>query len=439
MAENETQESAPETKGSGSLTDKLGLGGLKDAAGSYAGSLVSNGLSKVTDSVEGLSGKLNDFAEGKVSVKDKAKGAGLKAKLQGKNPVLGAVGGAIGGVTDKVKDTVKSGVEALTGGGKKGRGSRKQKLVNIVEWADVGVPVKVAYNQWTEFEQWSDFMKKVKNVEYDKDQGKVSFKGQVFLSHRTWESQIKEMVPDTRIIWKSKGAKGHMDGAVTFHEYGPELTKICAIVEYYPQGLFEKTGQIWRAVGRRVRVELKRYVRHVMTYSILNPEEVVGWRGEIRDGEIVRTHDEVVEEEQRQEEEARRQREEQDQGQDQDQGEEDYEDYDEEEGEEERSPEDEDSDEETSDEYEDEDEGEDSDKGNSDEYDDEGEEDEPEDEYDDYDDEEGNEEEEGEEEEGAASDDYEDEEPEEDRREGNGQRRSGESRRAPSSSGRGRR
>jgi uncharacterized membrane protein len=439
MAENETQESAPETKGSGSLTDKLGLGGLKDAAGSYAGSLVSNGLSKVTDSVEGLSGKLNDFAEGKVSVKDKAKGAGLKAKLQGKNPVLGAVGGAIGGVTDKVKDTVKSGVEALTGGGKKGRGSRKQKLVNIVEWADVGVPVKVAYNQWTEFEQWSDFMKKVKNVEYDKDQGKVSFKGQVFLSHRTWESQIKEMVPDTRIIWKSKGAKGHMDGAVTFHEYGPELTKICAIVEYYPQGLFEKTGQIWRAVGRRVRVELKRYVRHVMTYSILNPEEVVGWRGEIRDGEIVRTHDEVVEEEQRQEEEARRQREEQDQGQDQDQGEEDYEDYDEEEGEEERSPEDEDSDEETSDEYEDEDEGEDSDKGNSDEYDDEGEEDEPEDEYDDYDDEEGNEEEEGEEEEGAASDDYEDEEPEEDRREGNGQRRSGESRRAPSSSGQGRR
>jgi hypothetical protein len=282
-------------------------------------------------------------------------------------------------------------------------------------------------------------MKKVKNVEYDKDKGKVSFKGQVFLSHRTWESQIKEMVPDTRIIWKSKGAKGHMDGAVTFHEYGPELTKICAIVEYYPQGLFEKTGQIWRAVGRRVRVELKRYVRHVMTYSILNPEEVVGWRGEIRDGEIVRTHDEVVEEEQRQEEEARRQREEQDQGQDQDQGEEDYEDYDEEEGEEERSPEDEDSDEETSDEYEDEDEGEDSDKGNSDEYDDEGEEDEPEDEYDDYDDEEGNEEEEGEEEEGAASDDYEDEEPEEDRREGNGQRRSGESRRAPSSSGQGRR
>jgi uncharacterized membrane protein len=441
MAENATTEPASETKESGSLTDKLGLGGLKEAAGSYAGSLLSNGLGKVTDSVEGLSGKLNDFAEGKVSVKDKAKVGGLKSKLQGKNPVLGAVGGALGGVTDKVKDTLKSGVEALTGGGKKGRGSRKQKLVNIVEWADVGVPVKVAYNQWTEFEQWSDFMKKVKNVEYDKDKGKVSFKGQVFLSHRTWESQIKEMVPDTRIIWKSKGPKGHMDGAVTFHEYGPELTKICAIVEYYPQGLFEKTGQIWRAVGRRVRVELKRYVRHVMTYSILNPEEVVGWRGEIRDGEIVRTHEEVVEEEQREEEEAQRRREEQGQGQDQDQGEEDYEDYDEEEDEEGRSPEDEGPEEETSDEYDDEDSEAVAADEESDEYDDEDEDSEEgtSDEYDEYDDEEPNEEEEGEEEEGEASDEYEDEEPEEESREGNGQRRAGGSRRSPSSSGRGRR
>jgi uncharacterized membrane protein len=433
MAENEKTDS-------GSLTEKLGLGGLKDAAGSFASSLVNNGIGKVSDSVEGLTGKLTDFSEGKVSVKDKAKGAGLKAKLQGKSPVLGAVGGAIGGVTDKVKDTVKSGVEALTGGGK-GRGSKKQKFVNIVEWVDVGVPVKVAYNQWTEFEQWSDFMKKVKNVEHDEEQGKVSFKGQVFLSHRTWESQIKEMIPDTRIIWKSKGQKGHLDGAVTFHEYGPELTKICAVVEYYPQGLFEKTGQIWRAVGRRVRVELKRYVRHVMTYSILNQEEVEGWRGEIRDGEIVRTHEEVVEEERRAEEDA--QRREQGEGQAEGQGEEEYEDYDEEEGEEgegdggRRARDDE-----YGDEYEDEGEGE------------EPEEEEPEGEYDEDEGEEPEEEpedegeepeDEGEEPEEEPEDEYEDEEegyeePEgEDRAEGDGKQRSSESRRAPSSSGRGRR
>ncbi|WP_138444981.1 SRPBCC family protein [Sinomonas susongensis] len=385
---------------SGTLTDKLGLGGLKDAAGSFASSLVNNGIGKVSDRVEGLTGKLSDFTEGKssgTSIKDKAVSEGIKAKLQGKSPAMAAVGGALTGVKDKVKDTVAAGAQALTGG-RGGRGSRKQKLVNIVEWVDVGVPVKVAYNQWTEFEEWSDFMKKVKNVEHDRDNGKVSFKGQVFLSHRTWESQIKEMVPDDRIIWKSKGQKGHLDGAVTFHEYGPRLTKICAVVEYYPQGLFEKTGQIWRAVGRRVRVELKRYVRHVMTSTILDPEAAEGWRGEIRDGEIVRTHEEVVEEEQRQADEQRQAEEDQQRGEEEPEegeGQDEYDEYDEEgEGGESEGEETEGTEEEPEDEYDDEyDEGEtrdgqrnaETDEGegeSEDEYEDE-EEEEPEDEYED--------------------------------------------------------
>ncbi|NUP73917.1 MAG: SRPBCC family protein [Sinomonas sp.] len=283
---------------SGSLLDKLGLDNLKHAAGDYGMSLVNNGIGKVSDKVEGLTNRFTDIGDGKSRIKDKALGGGLKSKVTGKSPVLGSVGGALSGVKDKIKDTVSAGAEALTGGGG-GRGSRNQKLVNIVEWVDVGVPVRVAYNQWTEFEEWSDFMKKVHNAEVDEEQAKVEFKGQVFLSHRTWESTIKEMVPDQRIVWKSKGQKGHLDGSVTFHEYGPRLTRICAVVEYYPRGFFEKTAQMWRAVGRRVRVELKRYVRHVMTSTILNPEDVEGWRGEIRDGEVVRTHDEVVEEEQR--------------------------------------------------------------------------------------------------------------------------------------------
>lgn len=282
-------------KSSGSVLDKLGLDNLKDAAGDYGMSLVNNGIGKVSDGIEGLTDRLTDYADGKSpSIKGKAAGEGLKAKLKGKSPALASVGGALSGVKDKIKDTVSAGAQAITGGGK---GSRQQKLVNLVEWVDVGVPVRVAYNQWTEFEEWSDFMKKVHNVDSELDDAKVEFKGQVFLSHRTWESTIKEMVPDERIVWKSKGQKGHLDGSVTFHEVAPRLTRICVVVEYYPRGFFEKTAQIWRAVGRRVRVELKRYVRHVMTSTILNPDDVEGWRGEIRDGEVVRTHDEVMDEE----------------------------------------------------------------------------------------------------------------------------------------------
>ena len=139
-------------------------------------------------------------------------------------------------------------------------------------------------------------MKKVESVEAP-DDTKINFKAQIFLSHRSWEATILEQVPDERIVWRSKGQKGHVDGAVTFHDLGPNLTRILVVLEYYPQGLFEKTGNIWEAQGRRARAELRHFRRHVMTRTILDPDEVEGWRGVIHDGEVVKSHEEVVEEE----------------------------------------------------------------------------------------------------------------------------------------------
>jgi hypothetical protein len=65
------------------------------------------------------------------------------------------------------------------------------------------------------------------------------------------------------------------------------------VVEYYPSGFFEKTGNLWRAQGRRLRLDFKNFQRHV-TFA---DEEVEGWRGEIRDGEVVQSHEEALEEE----------------------------------------------------------------------------------------------------------------------------------------------
>jgi hypothetical protein len=109
----------------------------------------------------------------------------------------------------------------------------------------------------------------------------------VLWSHRTWESTILEQVPDDKIIWRSKGAKGYVDGAVTFHELAPRLTRILLVLEYHPQGFFEHTGNLWRAQGRRARLELKHFRRHVMSEVLLHPDEVEGWRGVIQDGEVV--------------------------------------------------------------------------------------------------------------------------------------------------------
>ena len=54
--------------------------------------------------------------------------------------------------------------------------------------------------------------------------------------------EILEQVPDEKIMWRSEGEKGRVDGAVTFHELAPNLTRILVVLEYYPQGLFERTG-----------------------------------------------------------------------------------------------------------------------------------------------------------------------------------------------------
>ena len=212
--------------------------------------------------------------------------------MEGESPIKGALKGGVTGAKDKVK-------EKLGGGGSKGeKGTRS---TNIIEEIDIGLPVSVVYNQWTQFQDWSGFMKKVDGIEQE-DETKANFKAQVFWSHRRWEAHILEQVPDEKIVWRSKGEKGHVDGAVTFHELAPNLTRVLVVLEYYPQGLFERTGNLWRAQGRRARLELKHFRRHVMTEVIQDPDSVEGWRGVIHEGELERSHDEVVEEEQQEQE-----------------------------------------------------------------------------------------------------------------------------------------
>jgi uncharacterized membrane protein len=259
--------------------------GLLKAAGEKA-------LSSAGDRVGGLTDRFEGIADGGPIKQAVAKGA--EAKAEGDSPVKGA----LKGVGSGIKNAVTGG-----GGGKGGGGSKATKSTNILETIDVGVPIDVAYNAWTEFGEFPSFMKKVETAEAAEDT-KIEWKAQIFLSHRTWEATILEQIPNERIVWRSKGEKGHVDGAVTFHEIGPNLTRIMVVLEYYPQGLFEKTGNLWRAQGRRARADLRHFKRHVMTRTILEADEVEGWRGVIEDGEVVKSHEEVVEEEEQEAEEA---------------------------------------------------------------------------------------------------------------------------------------
>ncbi|WP_084000937.1 SRPBCC family protein [Actinomadura kijaniata] len=203
----------------------------------------------------------------------KAAFAGARALGEGKSPVRALL--SFGWTA--LKETLKR----IFGGG------RKAKPTNIVEHIDIGAPRGLVYDQFTRFQDFPSFMKKVESVDQVADE-KLHWKAKIFWSARTWESTIVEQVPDQHITWRSKGSKGHVNGTVSFHELTPDLTRVLVNLEYHPKGLFERTGNLWRAQGRRVRLELKHFRRHVMTRSLLEPGEVEGWRGEIRDGRVVR-------------------------------------------------------------------------------------------------------------------------------------------------------
>ncbi|KAE8763907.1 SRPBCC family protein [Georgenia thermotolerans] len=309
MTETSSQE------GGGRTSDDP-LEALKRAGGGFARALGGRAVDKITDRVGGLSDRLTSFASGESqgggdedegrddgdggeqgSAKAAAAGKAAEKLASGESPIKAGLSAAGTGIKEKIK--------GLFGRGKGGKGGgRKMKFNNFVDSFDIGVPVQLAYNQWTTYDQWPNFMKKTETAELDADQGKVKLKGQVFWSHREWETTIKEQVPNKRIVWDSAGPKGHISGAVTFHSLEEDLTRIVVVLEYYPQGFFEKTANIWRAANRRMRLEIKFFIRQVMRDAILHPEDFEGYRAEIHDKEIVRTHEDVMEEERQAEEEA---------------------------------------------------------------------------------------------------------------------------------------
>jgi len=282
-----------------SSTDKLPTDKLKNSAQHLASAVGERALSSVSKRLTNITGRLDDYAQGNgdgglvsALTGGSGDGTGLTGKLAGAtDKVKGNLGKVMikqagKQVKNKVKDAAEGVGNAIGLGSGKNGNDKEFKSTNIVEQIDVGVPVDVAYDQWTRFTDFPNFMKKVENVEQVADE-KLKWTAKILWSHRTWESTIIEQIPDERIVWRSEADKGYVDGAVTFHELTPDLTRILLVLEYHARGFFEKTGDLWRAQGRRVRLELKHFRRYVMTNTILNPDELEGWRGEIHDEQVV--------------------------------------------------------------------------------------------------------------------------------------------------------
>jgi uncharacterized membrane protein len=298
---------------------------LRDELLKYLGAVGKHAVGKATD-------KLTDLADpDRLARRDGGALAETAARAaEGENPVKALAAEKAKEAKDKVTGKAKEALGVGGGGGEAG----DLKAVNIIEHVDIGRPLRVVYDHFTRFEDFGGFMNGVSSVTRDEDdETKSTWKVRVWPSTRSYTATVWEQVPDQRIAWTSEGSKGSTNGAVSFHRLDDELTRVAVVVEYYPSGFVEKTGNIWRAQGRRLRLDLKHFQRFVT----LQAEEADGWRGEIREGELVRGHDEAVQEEARDEH-----------------GEDEEEPYEDEDGEEYEDEEDEEDEEEDEDEHEDE-------------------------------------------------------------------------------------
>ncbi|MFF6930312.1 SRPBCC family protein [Streptomyces californicus] len=263
---------------------------LKDELQNYLRARAEHAVTQLGHRLGDSVSKLAEPGGAGGALKSLAKGG--QALGEGKSPGQAALSAG----ASHLKDTVKDKVKGLFGKGRKSGGG-KSKSVTIVEDIDVGVPVREAYDQWTQFQEFSSFAKGVVSVE-KADDTTSNWKVKVAKSTRSWKANVTEQVPDERITWTTEGAKGTVKGVVTFHAVTDDLTRVLLVLEYFPKGLFEKTGNIWRAQGRRARLDLKLYRKFIM----MRGEATDSWRGEIRDGEVVVSHDEAIEEEEREDE-----------------------------------------------------------------------------------------------------------------------------------------
>ncbi|MFE2439188.1 SRPBCC family protein [Streptomyces sp. NPDC059409] len=285
------------------------LADLKDALGGYLSAAGHGLVGRAGERVGSLTDRLTESVDGGGSKGD------------------GGGSGSSGGGGSR-----SSGGGSKSGGGGSGGSGGSVKATHIMETVDIGVPLRTVYDQWTQLQDFSGFTKGVQSVS-PHDEVTSDWTAKIAFSTRSWKATVQEQIPDQRIVWTSEGAKGSTNGVVTFHELAPRLTRVVVVVEYYPAGFFEKTGNLWRAQGRRLRLDLKHFARHV---TLTDGEDVEGWRGEIRDGEVVKSHEEALEEENTEEAEEPEEFEESEHEDDEDDAEDAYEDdeegeYDEEE------------------------------------------------------------------------------------------------------------
>jgi len=146
----------------------------------------------------------------------------------------------------------------------------------VTEHVDVAVPVRTAYNQWTQFEEFPQFMEGVREVRQLSDT-MTHWMTEIAGVKREFDAEITEQLPDERVAWTSTGGVKQA-GVITFHRLDDSHTRVTAQMEFEPHGVAEQAGDKLGMVDRRVKGDLKRFKAFIESRGGL---ETGAWRGEV--------------------------------------------------------------------------------------------------------------------------------------------------------------
>ena len=225
-------------------------------------------------------------SKGPDMVKDKvvpkvAEAGGAGAMAKGVLDKGGGVAGGIGELAGKVAGKGK--------GGKKPTGHGRGRRLPVQQHVDVAVDLQTAYDQFTQFEDWPQFMHRVEKVE-QRDDATVMFHENIWGIRRSWEAEIVEQKPCERIVWRSKGPLQTI-GVATFHRLSDNLTRVQVNMDFQPKGLFEKTASGMRMSRRALRSDLMRF----RAFVEMSDEATGAWRGTIEEGEVTESPEDAEE------------------------------------------------------------------------------------------------------------------------------------------------
>jgi uncharacterized membrane protein len=153
-------------------------------------------------------------------------------------------------------------------------------MASVEKTIEVDQPVRMVYNQWTQFEEFPRFMEGVEEVR-QLDDKRLHWRAEIAGKTEEWDAEITDQIPDKQVAWHSISGSEN-SGIIRFTPIGANKTRVTAVIGYDPEGIVETVGDKLGFVSRRVEGDLERF----KTFIEERDTATGAWRGEIHGGAV---------------------------------------------------------------------------------------------------------------------------------------------------------